>query len=72
MIWFILYVIVAAAAVFGLVLLSLLKEKRCRWCYVELWPSFIFGIIWPIGAPVYGAYLFAAIYADHLKNGDKE
>lgn len=72
MIWIILYIIVAAAAVFGLVFLSLVIEKYCNWYSVELWPAVICGIFWPIGAPIYGAYQLAMIYAEYMKNGGKK
>lgn len=50
--------------VFGLVFLTVMHNKRQDWYELMLWPAVVCGIFWPIGAPIYAAYILAKLYAD--------
>lgn len=62
MIWAILYILVAAAAVFGLCYARMRCFKFGR--YDDLIAPVICGIFWPVCGVIYGAYLAARWYAE--------
>lgn len=67
MIFLVLYVLVASAAVFCLVFLTMAHNHRRDWFNLDLWPAVLCGVIWPIGGPIYAAYILAKLYADSQK-----
>lgn len=67
MIFYILYILVAACSVFCLVRLTLMHNQRDCWYDLELFWAVICGIFWLVGAPIYAAYILAKLYADSQK-----
>lgn len=64
MIWIILYVLIASAAVFGLKWACInLDIRNDSGDHVQLAPI-VCGIFWPVAAPIYAAYLAAIWYSE--------
>lgn len=61
------YVLIAAASVFGLCLATVKTEERCdRKVYINDFETPIWcGIFWPVAAPIYAAYIAVRWYTRH-------
>lgn len=71
MIWIIIYIVGAAASVFLLCCAKLKMIEKDDWEDVPYFLAPILcSVFWPIGLPVYGAYLAALWYSK--KSGRKE
>ena len=63
MIWFILYVLIAAAVMFGLCLTHIKLGIEGEFGDSLLWIPVLCGIFWPVAAPAYAAILAAIYYS---------
>lgn len=68
MIWILLYILIAAAAVFGLSYARLTVMDFDS--YDTLIAPVLCGIFWPVASPIYAAYLAAIWYSERSGHND--
>lgn len=64
MIWFILYILIAAAAVFGLKWACIKLKVRNEFGEPARIAPIVCGIFWPVAVPIYAAYIAAEWYGE--------